>query len=232
MNLERDIVLEKKINEILPRNASQEQVEQVKKEAKDILDGKSNIVNPEFSANVREAAMFVWRIGLPGVLEYLKYLVNNSECPKKEMKDKCLRKINKLSKSLGDTDELIAGCMEYKIKTTQNSFKTVRAHIGLCSKDHDLTKEMIKIDSVLPKENFEENNKAVLRSLGELVFYSRQVWQQVIHREQKMAVMVQDIIANQYSENVRKGLMVDKENTTLYIDPTLDKRLGIFISVD
>lgn len=221
-----DTLVDKKIAEITPNFVTPEQIEEAKQKAQIALDGKSQEITPEMLEKMRDAANIIWRFGLPGTIEYMKYLVNSSECPRKEFKEKCVKSINKLDGLLGDKDGLVATCMEFK-----SGGKTARAYIRLCDKDHDMTSQIIKLSSMFGND-YPTHQKRLLTSLGELVFYNRKVWQQVVHVEQKLTVKIQNIMANQYSENVRSGLRVDPANSTLYIDPTLPKRLGIFIDVD
>jgi hypothetical protein len=221
-----DALIDKKIAELTPNFVTPEQIAEAKERAQNALEGKSNEITPEMLEKMKGAADIIWRSGLPGTIEYMKYLVISSECPKKEFKEKCIKQIGKLENSLGDTDGLVATCMEFKFNG-----KSARAYIRLCDKDHDLTGQLIKL-STLFGEKYSDHESRLMKSLGEIVFNVRKVWTQVVYTNQKLAVKIQNIMANQYSENIRGGLKVDPTNTTLYIDPTLSKRLGIFIDVD
>lgn len=221
----RDVEVDKKIAELAPAFLSPDQINEARNNIKDILDGKSQNITPEFQEKMREAAMAGFRVALPGVIEYLKYLVESSECPNKIWKEKCIKNISTLETSLGDKDGLVAGCSEFKFGD-----KKAIAYIRLCSKDHDLTGQLIKMTKLFG-EKYQENEAIVKGELSALVWWTRSVWKRVIHTNQKMAKQIQNIIGNKYSENIRSGLLVDQSNTTLYIDPTLPRRLGIFIEL-
>lgn len=221
-----EVFIDKKIAELAPNSLSQEQIEAARQEARDILDGKSQKMTPEFQQKMHEAAMVAWRLGLPGIINYLEYLVATSECPKKEFKDACTATIKKLNSSLGDKDELVGACTELKF-----GGKIARMHIDLCPRDHDMSEQFIKLSAMFGNK-YNDHVDKIKKSMAELILFSRKVWQQVIHMEQNMAIQVQNIMANKYSENIRKGLAVDTKNSTLYIDPDLPKRLGIIVDVE
>ena len=182
----------KKIAEIAPNGLDAKQLDEARQQARDILDGKSNAVTPEMQQKMRESAMAAWRVGLPGVITYMKYLVESSECPKKDFKEKCTKKILKLESSLGDKDGLVGACLEYKFGE-----RTARSFIGLCEKNHDLTAQLMKLQTLFG-DKYNDHKPAINRSLGELILYSRLVWRQVTHTEQGLAAKIQNIIANQY----------------------------------
>src|ERR1700690_1619214 len=128
-----DLLIDKKINEILSPNAPQQVADEIKAKAINIMEGKSDI-DPKKLAGMQDAALMIWTIGLPGVQDYMKFLVNNSECTINELKDSCIKKINKLSVDRGIDGT--KGGMEYK-----NGKKVLRASFKLCNKSHDLSTE-------------------------------------------------------------------------------------------
>ena len=217
-----DLMIDKKINEILSPNAPQSVADEIKSKALNIMEGKSDI-DPKKLEGMKDAALMIWTIGLPGVQDYMKFLVNNSECTIQDLKDSCIKKINKLA---ADRDiEGTRGGMEYK-----NGKKVLRASYKLCKKDHDLSAELSKLYTMIGDDI---NNKAKInQSLGYLTFATRSVFTQIVHIEQKMAKKLQEIMSNKYSTNIPLGLQVDPENTTLYIDPEVEKRLGIVVEID
>lgn len=217
-----DLILDKKINELLSPSAPQFVVEEVKSKAKDIMDGKSDIT-PEKLAGMKDAALMIWTIGLPGVQDYMKFLVNASSCTKQDLKDSCIKKINKLAVDRGIDGT--KGGMEYK-----SGKKIARASFKLCDKGHDLSAELLKLYSLTGNDAAQKDK--IKQSLGYLTWATRSVFMQAIYAEQKMAKKLQEIMNNQYSTNVPNGLMIDSENTTLYIDPEAEKRLGIVVEFD
>jgi len=162
---------------------------------------------PELLQGAKETQQMMISVGLPACKFFLNTLIDHGSYPDTK-KDELRRKVNELSTS----DE--NGCM------TINTTPKLLIILEPCGKVHDMDAQMTKIKSLVPEARLPE----VMHFLSVVVYLGRSVYRQVVTQ---CTDLFNEIKSGHDPKEDFTFIRVDPNNSTLYLMPDWNERIGI-----
>ncbi len=192
------------------------------KAAKIVSDARRR--DPDAAAGFEEIRKHAAAIGFPAVRETFTILLERGFSPGQE-RDGMMQKLF----NLFPITEVGSIEVEFFNKSLGRSDK---AHLVLqrCPRGHDLGAQLAKLRDSFDPTHVDVMWPKVQKQLSMLVFIGRDVYKRTI--EQASSFVAQLCRVCELPAESLAELKVDKENTTLFLDPEWPERVGIFVHLE
>ena len=165
-------------------------------------------------------------MGLPAARASFKFMLDAAPSTSPQ-RDKVIKK--EALKEIEDFSPITeVGCMQIDFFNNETR-RPDRAYLLLdeCSRDHNLTAELIKLRRVVDEDKWLE----VVKHMSMLVHLGRSVYSQVASQHKPLIRRIFNRPADHDCADMLQ-LGVDSRNTTLFVDPKWPRRIGIFMKME
>jgi len=165
-------------------------------------------------------------MGLPAARASFKFMLDAAPATSPQ-RDKVIKK--EALKEIENFSPITeVGCMQIDFYNNETK-RPDRAYLLLdeCSRDHNLTAELIKLRRVVSEEKWLE----VVKHMSMLVHLGRSVYSQVAAKHKPLIRRIFNRPADHDCADMLQ-LGVDSRNTTLFVDPKWPRRIGIFMKME
>lgn len=96
--------------------------------------------------------------------------------------------------------------------------------VDVCEKGHDMTKQLNQLTG-LPAQAIGR----IKQEMGLMISFVKSVYQMLAAKEPQLFEHIQSRLNKKYPSLSVKSLLIDKENTTLYVIESLPQRVGLYL---
>ncbi len=193
---------------------TQEQISELRTKAEALLS-TSDLKNE--AEGIKDYENYVMSMGLPATRAMFRHMLSLSGLRGAD-KQAVVKEITEFSPV---TEE---GCFEVTFyDTIAKTGSTAYLRLAVCKSNHDLGAQLKKLETRCDPSKWKE----VLAHLSTLVALGRQVYATIAKDHEKL---LEKLVGSARKKSCM-FLSVDRTNTTLYVDPTWSKRIGIYVTM-